>query len=171
MREHRNLKESVDWDVYDQFEDIIKKYMLPQGEGETLASQAVTAVNKIVYKWYNDGDVFDNVHSGLEGWANDLSDYANWLAKYFNGAESILMGIEDCFMDGHYEDLLLKLATFVLDEKRLAEYAECPKAGSIYNCDGYFEFTDDPYGEEEDDDDYWSDYDDEDDEYDEDDDD
>lgn len=165
MREHRNLRESVNWDVYDKFDPIISKYMPGTGEGETLASQAVTAVNKIVYKWYNDGDVFDNVHSGMEGWANDLSSYANWLAKYFNGAESILMGIEDCFIDGHYENLLLKLATFVLDEERLAEYEKMPKAGSIYNCDGYFKFTDDPYGEEEDDDDYWSDYDEEDDEY------
>ena len=76
-----SLKESVDWDYFDKFEPIINKYMPDRGEGETMASQIVTAVNKLVYKWYNDGDVYDNTYI-LEGWANDLSDYANWLYKY-----------------------------------------------------------------------------------------
>lgn len=61
------ITESVDWDYYNKFEEITDKYMSNQGEGDTLASQIVTAINKLVYKWYNDGDVFDNVHSGLSG--------------------------------------------------------------------------------------------------------
>lgn len=35
------------WNDFDVFESIIDEYMLPQGEGETMASQAVTAVNNI----------------------------------------------------------------------------------------------------------------------------
>ena len=50
---------SVDWNYYDKYEDISDQYMPNMGEGETLASQLVTAVNKLIYKWYNDGDVFE----------------------------------------------------------------------------------------------------------------
>lgn len=67
---------AVNWNYFDKFEAITVKYMPDYGEGETIASQAVTAVNKLIYKWYNDGDVFDNTKY-LEGWWNDLSSYAN----------------------------------------------------------------------------------------------
>ena len=70
----------VDWSYYDkpEFKAINSEYLPARGEGETKATQIVTAVNKLVYKWYNDGDVFDNT-GALSGWANDLSSYANWL--------------------------------------------------------------------------------------------
>ena len=74
------MQEGVEWDYFDKFQKIIDKYMSSNGEGETKASQVVTAINKLIYKWYNDGDVFDNTHH-LKGWWNDLSSYANWLYK------------------------------------------------------------------------------------------
>ena len=77
---------AVDWGYYDKFDGLMDKYLPMHGEGETKATQIVTAVNKLVYKWYNDGDVFDNTLH-LEGWANDLSDYANWLADHANVGE------------------------------------------------------------------------------------
>ena len=70
------LTEGVDWNYYDKIEALIDKYMSDRGEGENKASQTVTAINKLVYKWYNDGDVYDNTHY-LDGWANDISSYAN----------------------------------------------------------------------------------------------
>ena len=57
-----------------------------------MASQLVTAVNKLVYKWYNDGDVYDNIHS-LDNWANDLSSYANWPYKYIPESSDILIDV------------------------------------------------------------------------------
>ena len=84
------INEGVDWDYYDRFNELNDKYLPSQGEGETEATQAITAINKLVYKWYNDGDVYDNVNSGLSGWANDLSSYANWLHKNIDGASEIL---------------------------------------------------------------------------------
>ena len=47
----------VSWGYFNKFDDILNKYMPFTGEGKTMASQLVTAVNKLVYKWYNDGDV------------------------------------------------------------------------------------------------------------------
>ena len=75
------------WDDFDIFSDIIEECdcWTPQGEGEDKGTQIAIATSKLVYKWFNDGDVFDNTYY-LEGWANDLSSYANWL--YYNTTDN-----------------------------------------------------------------------------------
>lgn len=144
---------AVDWGYYDKFEGLIDKYMPMRGEGETKASQIVTAVNKLVYKWYNDGDVFDNTYC-LGGWANDLSSYANWLADHAEVGE-ILDKIERCMNGSDYEDLLQELADKLLDEGYLAEQDKIEKVDTIYNHDGKFKYEE--YPDDEDEDDYWED--------------
>lgn len=147
-REKRPLTESVDWSYFDKFNDITSKYMPDRGEGETLASQIVTAINKLIYKWYNDGDVYDNVNSGMRGWANDLSSYANWLDKYCKPASKILDSIYNCNNDSEYENILKALADKCLTEEYLSTM-EQPKQGSIYDCDGQYEFKEQYDDEEE----------------------
>ena len=141
---------SKNWSDFDKFENVINKYMPERGEGETLASQAVTAVNKLIYKWYNDGDVYDNT-GVLDGWANDISSYANWLWVHMEriGADAILERIGDCYTGGDYEDLLYDLAECVLDDEFLERMNKEPKAGTIYSCNGMFMFVDFDYAEEE----------------------
>ena len=95
---------AVVWSYYDKFDPLFDKYLPERGEGETKATQIVTAVCKLVYKWYNDGDVFDNSYV-LEGWANDLSDYANWLWEHTE-ANEILEKVSICYNNSEYEDLL-----------------------------------------------------------------
>lgn len=148
---------AVSWGYYDdeKFEKINDKYLPNYGEGETKATQIVTAVNKLIYKWYNDGDVYDNTYY-LSGWANDLSSYANWLDKYVPSISRILHGICKCFSESDYEDLLKDLADKLLDEKFLEEQNKIEKIGSIYECRGTFEFIEIPE-EEEWDDDEWED--------------
>lgn len=156
----------INWSSFDEFSDTINKYMQPTGEGDTKASQIVTAVNKLIYKWYNDGDVYSNQYF-LQGWANDLSDYANWLYKYVPESKNILAGISDCHSESDYSTLLYELAERCLDIYLLDEAETQPKVGSIYNCDGPFEFIE--YEDEDDeyyDDEYDEYYDDEPDEYD-----
>jgi len=129
----------VDWNYFDKFEFIIDKYMPSRGEGETMASQIVTAINRLIYKWYNDGDVFDNTYY-LNGWCNDLSSYANWL--YNNTTDdvcSILDNIINAETEDDYEFILKDLADKCLNEEFLKEFNK-PKVGSIYNCDGDFRF-------------------------------
>ena len=130
---------AVDWGYYDKYEELIEKYMPMRGEGETVASQIVTAVNKLIYKWYNDGDVYDNTHH-LEGWANDLSDYANWLYENTKDSWKILNKIADCVTESDYEDLLKELADKLLDGEYLAEQSKVEKIGTIYDCDGKFKY-------------------------------
>lgn len=127
-----------EWSYFDKFEEITNKYLPARGEGDTMATQVVTAVCKLVYKWYNDGDVFDNT-GALSGWANDLSSYANWLRKY-TGAREILDRISRCFTESDYEDLLKDLADMMLDAGFLAIMAQEPKVDSIYEADGPFRF-------------------------------
>ena len=141
------LIKASDWGYFDKFEEITDKYMPSEGEGDSMASQIVTAVNKLVYKWYNDGDVYDNVNSYMNGWANDLSSYANWLHNNVQELSSIL---EDIYQmdESQYEGLLKRLADTALNEELLAKYNK-PKTGSIYNCDGPFEFNEESEEEEE----------------------
>ena len=131
--------DGVSWKYYDKFDEITDKYMLPSGEGDIVASQIVTAINKLVYKWYNDGDVYDNTHI-MNGWCNDLSSYANWLYKYANA--TMLCEIENCFTHADYELILKELADTFLNEDVLAKY-ETEKVGTIYGCDGIFQFSED----------------------------
>ena len=139
---------AVDWDYYDKFDELIGKYLPERGEGETKATQIVTAVNKLVYKWYNDGDVFDNTQH-LTGWANDLSSYANWLYYYTTDkAEEILKKVYECLDDDDYSQLLKELADELLKEEYLAEQDKMAKEKTIYECDGKFEFVEEE--EEED---------------------
>ena len=140
---------AVNWDYYnnEKFELLDKKYLPIYGEGETKATQIVTAICKLVYKWYNDGDVFDNTYH-MEGWANDLSSYANWLIENTEFG-TILNKIKVCYTDGDYEDLLKELADNVYNEEYLAEQNKVAKVGTIYDCDGKFKYKD---NDEEDDD-------------------
>ena len=139
---------AVDWNYYDKFDGINEKYLPQQGEGETKATQIVTCVNKLVYKWYNDGDVFDNTYH-LEGWANDLSDYTNWL--YDNTeTKNILDKISNCMNGEEYENLLKELTDNLLKEEYLLIQNKLEKVDTIYNCDGKFKFV-----EEDEDDEYY----------------
>lgn len=139
----------MDWDYFDKFENVVEKYMPSMGEGETIASQIVTAVNKLIYKWYNDGDVFDNTYH-LEGWGNDLSSYANWLYENVLETKNILSDIVKIYSDDEYEKLLANLADLTLNEDFLGKYKR-EKIGTIYKCNGVFEFVEN----DNDDDDWW----------------
>lgn len=44
------------------YDEVIELYLPDRGEGKTKATQIVTAVNKLIYKWFNDGDVYDNTY-------------------------------------------------------------------------------------------------------------
>ena len=141
---------AVNWDYYDKFEELNGKYLPERGEGNTKATQIVTCLNKLVYKWYNDGDVYDNTYH-LEGWANDISDFANWLYYYTTvEVQMILNEIENCHNDSEYEDLLQELADKLFDEKYLEEQNKLEKMFTIYDCDGKFKFE-----EQEDEEDYY----------------
>ena len=120
---------------------ILDRYLPASGEGENMAEQAVTAVNKIEFGWYNDGDVFDNTYQ-LEGWANDLSCYANWLHHYVPGAAEVLAGIKNISSDAEYAALVQELKRVVYNESLLGQLEAEAALDSIYECDGPYKFED-----------------------------
>ena len=127
-------------DRFSRFEMVIDRFMPMEGEGNTKASQIATAVNKLVYKWFNDGDVYDNNY-GLEGWANDLSSYANWLDQNTNAGDILCEIFDIGGSESDYEDILYGLADRLLDAEDLENLEKEEKTGSIYKCDGAYSFT------------------------------
>jgi len=136
-----------DWSEFNRFQTADDRYLPMTGEGTTMAEQIVTAVTKLVYKWYNDGDVYDNTVM-LDGWCNDLSSYANWLYKYTPWVQDILERVWYAYGDDEYEEILWDLACNLLDMEDLEGY-EVPAQGTIYKCDGPFKFEDIMDDEEE----------------------
>lgn len=141
----RYIKASVNWNYFNKFDTISEQYLPDTGEGDTMASQIVTAVSKLVYKYYNDGDVYDNSCS-QEFYPNDLSSYANWLYKYVPDTRTILNQALDCYSKKDYENILKQLADVCMDFEFLSKF-ETPAQGSIYHCQGPFAIVD--YNEEE----------------------
>lgn len=146
---------SIEWGYYDKFDEISDKFLPSRGEGDNAATQAVTAVTKLVYKWYNDGDVYDNNY-GLSGWVNNLSSYANWLYYHADGCGEILRRIKTIGGNtDEYEKILKDIADLVMNEEyldKLKEKYHNRTVFSIYDYDGIFEFTEDDDEDEEEDD-------------------
>lgn len=124
----------IDWDYFDKFDGMLDKYLSKRGQGDTVATQIVTAVNKLVYMWYNNGDVYDNVHSNLYIGVNNISSYANWLYAYIEPSRTILDRIDNADEDD-YEEILKDLADKLLDEKFLEEENKKPRIGDIYEME------------------------------------
>lgn len=131
----------MNWDYFDRFEIINRRYLPSIGQGDNMATQIVTAVNKLIYNWYNDGDVYDN-HYFLQGWCNDISDCANWLSEHaYVGA--ILDRISVIDSEEEYELILKDLADTLLCDETLDKFKDRQLTGSIYDCKGNFEFDED----------------------------
>lgn len=139
-----------DWSEFDRWSRADDMYLPRRGQGETMATQIVTATTKLVYKWFNDGDVYDNTRY-MDGWCNDLSSYANWLAKYA-GAEEILDRIWDCMTEDEYTEILYDLCESLLDDEDLEAWNKKPAVGDIYDCEGDYRFEEPTDDEEEE---YW----------------
>lgn len=132
---------SREWSEFNRFEEVDEKYLPVRGEGDTVATQITTAVSKLVYKWFNDGDTYDNTY-WLEGWCNDLSSYANWLYMNVEETRPILSKIETVASYGDYEDLLYELCETVQTMEFLKD-KEVEKIGTVYECKGPFRFVED----------------------------
>ena len=136
----------IEWNDFNEISDRFSPYLSDHGEGDNMATQTVTAITKLVYKWFNDGDVYDNNYY-LEGWWNDLSSEANWLYNKINCKE--LGKISEIRSGQEYTELLYNISNSFTDEF-LKELETKPKNGSIYEEDGPFSFADfEEYDEDE----------------------
>ena len=155
-----SMRKKASWGDFDNpvADRMNELYLLDYGEGDTMANQIAAAVNKLVFKWFNDGDVFDNAHTGLEGFANDISDCANWLYTYVPITKEPLSGALKWISEQKYEDILLGVFALTLcDEDLMSNYSNLPAIGSIYDCSGPFTWDESLYDEDEyeDEDGWW----------------
>lgn len=128
----------IRWDDFDRWNNVRGRYLPEMGQGDTMATQIVAATTKLVYKWFNDGDVYHST-THMKGWENDLSSYANWLARYA-GAKDILDRIYDCRDEHEYTSILYDLCESLLVEEDLALKDKIPSDGDIYDCKGEYCF-------------------------------
>ena len=111
---------------------LTNKYLPSEGQGENKASQLVTATNKIIYGWYNNGDT-------ISGNGNDLTSYANWIDRHIkeHKKKKILKDDHIDYNDTYYlSEIILPLIKFVFREDFLEKLASQEIEGSIYNCEG-----------------------------------
>lgn len=138
-----NTIKNVSWDDFDRFDEISDIYLPSFGEGPTLATQVVTVVNKLIYRWFNDGDTYDKcVGNG------HLAFYANWLADHGFFCEEILEEIFKVKSEQQYCNLLYKLALHTLNDTFLEEIKDTPKEGSIYGMNEGI-FSEEKYEEDD----------------------
>ena len=111
---------------------LTDKYLPSKGQGENKASQLVTAANKIIYGWYNNGDT-------ISGDGNDLTSYANWIDQKIKEPE-IRKILKDDFIDYndtyYLSEIILPLIKFVFREDFLEGLASQEVEGDIYECQG-----------------------------------
>ena len=111
---------------------LTNKYLPSEGQGENKASQLVTATNKIIYGWYNNGDT-------ISGNGNDLTSYANWIDQNIKEPEirKILKDDYIDYIDADYlDEIILPLIKFVFREDFLEGLAVQETEDNIYECEG-----------------------------------
>ena len=122
----------------EEYSKVLQKYVSASGEGDTIASQVATAVNRILGRFLNDGDTI---------WSDSLCNEADWLYENagsevshmidsingytFAGSSTVERGDE-----GIYAEWLGKLLDYVCYSGLLENLADDPATGSIYDCFG-----------------------------------
>ena len=111
---------------------LTNKYLPSMNQGKNKASQLVTAANKIIYGWYNNGDTISDGD-------NDLTSYANWIDRHIKEPEirKILKDDYIDYNDTYYlSEIILPLIRFVFREDFLEGLAVQEAEGDIYECQG-----------------------------------
>lgn len=129
--------------------DVDRRYLPERGEGDTKATQVVTALTKLVYTWENNGDCYDT-SCGIGDW-NDVSSYANWLRAHTDEEAARILErvwhIEWRDEDA-YEQILYDLCRHLEDPDVIAAYDGVPAVGTIYDCAGPFHYDENDLPEE-----------------------
>lgn len=65
----------------DKYYEVLTQYLPDTGEGDTMATQLATAVDRIVYRWFNDGDTI---------WTDECQPFADWLWENIDGIDTVI---------------------------------------------------------------------------------
>lgn len=142
----------------DKYYEVLTQYLPDTGEGDTMATQLATAVDRIVYRWFNDGETI---------WTDECQPFADWLWQNIDGIDAVIddmnqymfVGfpyIKDWTFRGIYENCLKKILDIATDRDLLNDLDSRPKEGSVFDSQGValdvmeteFEDKDDYYGDD-----------------------
>ena len=121
-----------------KYYDVLSQYLPDTGEGDTMVTQLSTAVNRIVYRWFNDGDTI---------WTEECQSFADWLWQNIARIDAVIDDmnqymfagspyIEDRTLSGIYEDCLKEILDIAADRDLLNDLDSRPANGSVYDCEG-----------------------------------
>jgi hypothetical protein len=150
LAEGKQLNEFVGKELEDRNEALYDDLVPGDGKADTVQGEMLRAINRIVYRYYNDGDEY---HTGYG------TETAGPAHSYLVNANHPLRSlVSTLFKNGtNYEQTIKDVLDAILDhiESRRGKYA--PNSEDMFDYES--EFEDDTY-EEEDYDDYDEDYDD-----------
>ena len=152
LAEGKLLKEFVGKELEDRNEPLYNKLVPGQGDAETVEGEMLRAINRIVYRFYNDGDkYFQGYGTETAGPAHSFLVNANHPLK-----SAMIKLFDEPSGDNSYERMLKDVLDMILDhiESRQGKYTK-NTLGGIFNYEPEFEEDEDDY-----DDDYYDDEDD-----------
>ena len=155
LAEGKLLKEFIGGELEKRNNALFSKLVPGSGNAETVEGELLRAINRIVYRWYNDGDKF------FEGYGTETAGPAhsylvNSGSPISSQLDRIFGEIAGSFNDKAYEAGIQRALGIILDyvEKQEAEDSLTPNKEDMFDYNSEFE-------DEEEDDYGWDDYDDE----------
>jgi len=152
LAENKLLKEFVGKELEDRNEPLYDKLVPGNGDAETVEGEMLRAINRLIYRYYNDGDKY------YEGYGTETAGPAHsFLVNANHPLKSMMYRLfKEFISDDEYERMLKDILDAILDhiESRQGEYTK-NTLGGMFKYEPEFEDM------EEDDDDYTYDYDDE----------
>ena len=153
LTEGRLLKEFIGGELETRNEPLFDKLVPVQGKAETLEGEMLRAINRMVYRYYNDGDKY------YEGYGAETAGPAvSFLVNAVHPLRSEMSRIMDgkILSDNEYENMLKEALGLILDyiEGKEGEYTKNTQ-GEIFDYESEYEDDDDYYDDYEDDDDYY----------------
>jgi len=153
VKEQKTITEFVGKELEDRNEPLYDKLVPGQGDAETIEGEMLRAINRIVYRFYNDGDKY------FEGYGTETAGPAHsFLVNANHPLKSAMVKLfDEPSGDNSYERMLKDVLDMILDyiESRQGKYTK-NTLGGIFDYESEFEEEDDDY----DDDDYYDDEDD-----------
>ena len=153
LAEGRLLKEFIGGELEDRNEPLFSKLVPGQGKAETLEGEMLRAINRIVYRYYNDGDKY------YEGYGAETAGPAvSFLVNAVHPLRAKMSRIMDgkILSDNEYENMLKEALGLILDyiEGKEGEYTKNTQ-GDIFDYESEYEDEDDYSDYDDDEYDYY----------------
>jgi hypothetical protein len=154
LAEGKLLKEFVGKELEDRNEPLYDKLVPGNGDAETVEGEMLRAINRLIYRYYNDGDKY------YEGYGTETAGPAHsFLVNANHPLKSMMYRLfKEFISDDEYERMLKDILDVILDhiESRQGEYTK-NTLGGMFKYEPEFEDMEeeeDPY-DDYDDDDYY----------------